>query len=120
MAKTDDRTLYIGTNEGVFRAMPNGGDDYTTQLLGLEREGMIRARVLVDKDDPRLLFVGANKGGMFRSADGGATWEEINQGITYKETWSLLQNPNTGEILVGTGPVSVFKSTNRGDSWVDC
>lgn len=57
---------------------------------------------------------------MYRSADGGKRWEEINRGIIYKEIWSLLQHPDTGELIVGTGPVSVFKSANRGDSWEDC
>src|SRR6266571_1422650 len=74
MATASDRVLYIGTNDGVYCAQPNGGED----------------------------------------------WTEINKGIIYKEVWSLLQNPETGEILVGTGPASVFKSTDRGESWIDC
>ena len=115
-----DRVLYIGTNEGVYCAEPNGGDDYSVRSLGLQGQGMIRCPVLVDKDDPRLLYTGTTKGGMFRSEDGGERWTEINQGITYKEVWSTAQNPTTGEIVVGTGPASVFKSTNRGESWSDC
>jgi photosystem II stability/assembly factor-like uncharacterized protein len=118
MAKTDDRVLYIGTVDGLFKAEPNG-DGYHAELIGLQGQGMVRGRVLIDKDDPQLLFAGTTRGGMFRSADGGKSWQEINQGITYKEIWSIVQRPDTGEILVGTGPVSLFSSSNRGDSWTD-
>jgi photosystem II stability/assembly factor-like uncharacterized protein len=119
MAKRDDRVLYLGTQGGAFKAEPNGGDDYTARPFGPQSEGGVRARVLVDQSDPRLIFVGTNRGGMFRSPDGGASWEEINKGITYKEIWSVVQRPDTGEVLVGTGPVSIFKSANHGDSWED-
>jgi len=118
MARTDDRVLYIGTQQGLFKAEP-GQDGYAVTPLGLEGEGMVRSRVLIDKDDRRRLFAGTTKGGMFRSVDGGASWQEINKGITYKEIWSIVQRPDTGEILVGTGPVSVFASSNYGDSWDD-
>ncbi len=120
MATSDDRVLYLGTQGGVFRAEPNGGDGYTARPLGLQSEGGVRAKVLVDQSDPTLIFVGTSKGGMFRSPDGGKSWEEINKGITYKEIWSVAQHPATGEIVIGTGPVSIYKSSNRGDSWEDC
>jgi photosystem II stability/assembly factor-like uncharacterized protein len=118
MAKTDDRVLYLGTQGGPFKAEPTGST-YTARPMGLQAEGGVRGRILIDKDDPNLIFVGTNKGGMFRSPDGGSTWQEINKGITYKEIWSVAQRPDTGEIFVGTGPVSIFKSANRGDSWED-
>src|SRR5581483_7689139 len=110
MAKSDDRVLYLGTQGGVFRAEPNGGDDYTVRPIGLQSEGGVRARVLVDQSDSSLVFCGTAKGGMFRSPDGGKSWEEINKGITYKEIWSMVQRPDTGEIIIGTGPVSIYKS----------
>jgi photosystem II stability/assembly factor-like uncharacterized protein len=119
MAKTDDRVLYLGTQGGVFRAEPNGGDDYSVRPFGLQSAGGIRARVLVDQNDPKLIFAGTGKGGMFRTRDGGKSWEEINRGITYKEIWSLVQHPDTGDIYVGTGPVSVFRTSNQGESWED-
>src|SRR5262249_38056857 len=43
----------------------------------------------------------------------------INQGIIYKEIWSLAQHPRTGELYVGTCPPSVFKSLDRGETWID-
>jgi photosystem II stability/assembly factor-like uncharacterized protein len=119
MAATDDRVLYLGTYEGVYRAEPKG-DGYEATLLGLADQGGLRARVIVDKDDANLLMAGTVKGGMFRSEDAGATWQEINQGITYKEIWSMVQRPDTGEVIVGTGPVTVYKTRDHGDTWVDC
>jgi hypothetical protein len=57
---------------------------------------------------------------MFRSEDRGKTWHEKNDGLIYKEVWSIAQHPTTGVLFVGTGPAAVFKSTNYGDSWTFC
>lgn len=132
-----DRILYVGTWEGLYEARRNG-DTYKTRLLGLESppgppelwhnhrgvhpagRGGIRCPVVVDRDDPDRLYAGTNRAGVFRSDNGGRTWREINEGLVYKEVWSLAQHPATGELYVGTGPSALFKSSNRGDTWVEC
>lgn len=114
-----DGVMYLGTADGLYVAEPKGSA-YETRLLGLQGKGMIRCPVVVDIDDQDRLYCSTNQGGVYRSTDGGASWNEINEGITYKETWSLVQHPTTGELYVGTGPTSVFKSVDRGDTWTDC
>jgi photosystem II stability/assembly factor-like uncharacterized protein len=111
--------MYIGTADGLYFASSNG-NGYETRLMGLQGKGMIRWPALIDIDDAKRLYVSTNQGGVYRSLDAGETWQEINEGITYKETWSLVQHPSTGDMYVGTGPTSVFKSTDRGDTWIDC
>ncbi|OGQ79385.1 MAG: hypothetical protein A3F90_01450 [Deltaproteobacteria bacterium RIFCSPLOWO2_12_FULL_60_19] len=66
------------------------------------------------------MYAATSRAGVFLSDDRGQTWCEINEGITYKEAWSLVQHPTTGELVLGTGPSSVFKSDDGGDSWSDC
>lgn len=61
-----------------------------------------------------------SRGGVFRSEDRGRSWREINEGIVYKETWSLAQHPKTGELVLGTGPTAIFKSSDGGDHWSEC
>ena len=114
----DDRTLYVSTDKGLFQARSNGSG-YTAQSIAFDHYAPMRWPVVVDCDNPRRLYVGTSKSGMFRSDDAGKTWREINQGIIYKEIWSLAQHPRTGELYVGTGPASVFKSLDRGESWID-
>ena len=119
MAVTTDRALYVGTTEGLYHAEPDGVR-YEAELIGLQGKGAVRAPLVIDKDDPRRLYAGTNRAGMQRSEDGGKTWREINEGIVYKEIWSAEQHPVTGELVIGTGPATIFKSSDRGDTWIEC
>src|SRR5579871_944182 len=118
MAKGSDRKILIGTIDGLYEAVENGSS-WNTRLLGLQGTGIVRYPV-IDAEDPRRLYAGTSLEGMFRSEDGGVTWQEINRGILYKEIFSVAQNPKTYELYVGTQPASVFKSTNGGDSFAEC
>ena len=103
MVVATDRRLYVSTDKGLFQARSNGRG-YEAQSLAFDRYAPMRWPVVVDCDNPRRLYAGTSKGGMFRSDDAGQNWREINQGIIYKEIWSLAQHPRTGELYVGTGP----------------
>ncbi len=119
MAVRSERILYIGTADGLYQAKSEG-NGYSASLLGLQGKGALRSPVVIDRIDPRQLYAGTSRAGVFRSENGGQIWREINEGIIYKEAWSLVQHPRTGELYVGTGPSSVFKSIDGGDTWIDC
>lgn len=119
MAVKADRILYVGTAEGLYRAEA-GGNGHGSRLLGLQGKGAIRSPVVIDRADRRRLYAGTSRAGVWRSEDGGESWREINEGVIYKEAWSLAEHPKTGELYLGTGPSSVFKSLDGGDSWIDC
>ncbi|NIO12138.1 MAG: hypothetical protein GTO40_30590, partial [Deltaproteobacteria bacterium] len=119
MAKGTNRVLYVGTADGLFEARPNGHETKTSRMA-LEECGAIRCPVVVDRSNPKVLYAATGKKGMLRSEDGGGSWREINNGIIYKEAWSLVQHPKTGDLFVGTGPSSVFKSSDGGETWTDC
>ena len=119
MATGGDRILYVGTSDGLFQVRLNNQATKASRL-GLEGCGTLRCPIVIDRMDPRCLYAATSKRGMLRSEDGGTSWREINEGILYKETWSLAQHPRTGDLFVGTGPSSVFKSTDRGERWTDC
>ena len=119
MANSSERILWLGTEDGLYRAESNG-NGYKSHPSGLQGKGALRSPVVIDRSDGRRLYAATGRGGVFRSEDEGETWREINEGVLYKETWSIAQHSKTGELYVGTGPSSVFKSTNGGDAWTDC
>lgn len=119
MATSSTRVLYLGTEEGLYLAEPDG-EEYNSRPLALQGKGALRSPVLIDRDDARCLYAATGRGGVQRSEDGGQNWREINDGILYKETWCIVQHPKTAELFVGTGPSSVFKSNDGGDHWIDC
>jgi len=113
-----NRVLYIGTDNGLVRVRPRGGEGYTIEPWGLG--GLVVMGVIVDSEASERIYAATRNDGMYRSDDGGETWKEVNKGILYKEIWSLAQHPRTGELFVGTQPPAVFKSVDRGESFFNC
>ncbi len=141
--------VYVGSGEGLRRPDLSTGDGIykstdagkTWQHLGL-RDGQQITSIIVDPQDPNRVFVavlghpyGPNpERGVFRSADGGATWQKIlykdddtgatdlafdpkNPQIIYADMWSSRRPPwSTGNPLEGHNG-GLFKSTDGGETW---
>src|SRR5579864_1775437 len=112
-------TLLIGSPQGAFRAEVNGGEP-RIESLGLQDAGGLRCPLVVDCNDPRVLFAGTVSAGVLRSQDGGKSWHQVNVGLTKPEIWWLEQHPKTGELWAGTSPASIFHSSDRGEHWQEC
>jgi photosystem II stability/assembly factor-like uncharacterized protein len=92
---------FLGTTNGVFRL-----HDGALEPLGLDGHSVT---ALHASDDA--LLAGSYGGGLFRSADGGRTWERIEAGLT-ASTFRFV----TAE-LAGTEPARVYRSSDGGRSW---
>lgn len=63
--------------------------------------------------------------GIFRSRDGGASWEDINHGLSRPMVCSIAMNPQehlfigTGHLLARSGGLGVFRSVDHGASWTN-
>src|SRR5438270_9488292 len=102
--------LYIGTGRGLFEAEGNG-QGYSVKPMGLHESGGLRCPVIIDKDDPRRLYAGTSRGGVFVSEDRGANWRAANHGLDRLEVWWLEQHPKTGDLWAGTSPSAMYKSS---------
>ena len=139
--------VYVGTGEanlrnsvsfgnGVYKST-DGGDSWSH--LGLEDTRHI-SRIVIDPRDPRRVFVGAmghafgpnEERGVFRSTDGGASWEKVlyvddrhgvsdleidptNPNILYAAFWHFERRPWT--LTSGSEEGGVYKSTDGGTTW---
>jgi photosystem II stability/assembly factor-like uncharacterized protein len=67
------------------------------------------------------LFAGAHTGGLYFSADRGATWQARAAGITIDQVFSLasVADRDAVTLYAGTEPVSLFRSRDYGESWVE-
>src|SRR5215831_15988062 len=73
-------TWYMGTSDGLFLVERQPGtENVSSRTLGLQHTGGFRARIVVDCDDSRRVFVGTTRAGIFRSDDAGLTWQECNE-----------------------------------------
>jgi hypothetical protein len=70
-------------------------------------------------------FIADRNNGFYRSTDQGATWTQINSGLTTTLGWTINVNPANGDLIASTysgtvinaNPVNFYRSTDEGNSW---
>ena len=147
VSESDPNVIYVGEGEqtvrgnvssgkGLWRST-DGGD--TWKSIGLKKSEHI-GRMRVHPTNPDLLYVAVMgnlwkpnvERGLYRSKNGGETWEKIlyvsdkagavdvifdpnNSRIIYASTWQIKRN---GYRMDSGGPDShLWKSTDGGDNW---
>ena len=149
VAPSDSRILYVASGEGLHRPDLSVGDGIyrsgdagkTWTHLGL-REGQQIPALAVDPANPDRLFAavlghpyGPNaERGIFRSTDGGKTWEKVlykddrtggsdvvldpkDPNVVYASLWQETLGPwEDANSYAGTGG-GLFKSTDGGATW---
>lgn len=148
VAPSDPNVIYVGSGAGIIRpdlAVGNGvykstdaGKTWTH--LGLRDSQMI-AQIDIDPSDPNRLFVAAlghpygpnEERGVFRSTDGGKTFEKVlykdaytsandvridpnDPNTVYAALWQQQQSFIEGSSFGGASG-GIFKSTDGGSSW---
>jgi hypothetical protein len=148
VAPSDPNVIYVGSGEGLQRPdlstgngiykSSDGGRSWTQ--LGL-RDGQQIPQIVVHSSDPNRLWVavlghpyGANEErGVFRSRDGGKTFEKVlyvdadtgaadlvidpkDADVLYAAMWEARQGPWENADFRGPGS-GVFKSTDAGTTW---
>lgn len=147
VADSDPNVIYVGTGSadvrgnssqgrGVWKSVDAGK---TWHFIGLPESGAVR-RVVVHPANPDLVYVTAlghmfgknRERGIYRSKDGGTSWEQVlflndstgasdlamnprNPRILYAGMWRTERKPWTN---ISGGPEGgVYKSTDGGDTW---
>ncbi|HEV2749666.1 MAG TPA: hypothetical protein VGV12_03970 [Gemmatimonadales bacterium] len=150
VAPSDPKTLYVGTGEGLQRPDLSVGDGIYTSTDGGAtwshgglRDGQQIPAVVVDPRDPRRAFAavlghpyGPNvERGVFRTADGGATWQKVlykdentgavelaldpaNPDIVFAALWAARQAPwEIGSSWTLPANNGLYKSADGGGTW---
>ena len=94
---------HVGFGDGVYRSA-DGGRTWTH--LGLEHSEHI-ARILVDPRDPKVALVAAQgplwtsggERGLYRTADGGATWTKVLGGGEWTGVTDVVRDPRDPDLL---------------------
>jgi photosystem II stability/assembly factor-like uncharacterized protein len=149
LSDSDANTIYVGMGESPIRGNVSHGDGVykstdggkTWKHIGLEDTRQI-SRIRVNPKNPDIVYVAAQghvwapnqQRGVFRSKDGGKTWEKVlfrndkagacdliidptNPNVLYAGFWEVYRKPWT---LESGGPGSgIFKSTDGGDTWTE-
>lgn len=116
-----NRVIYVA-GSSIRKSKDDGATWYDANA------GIGEARTLaIDPVHPNILY-GGNANGVYKTVDGGERWEEINNGVTYRNVTSILVHPNTPDIIYVSSvegdlfdPVRahVYKTTNGGQQWYE-
>lgn len=111
--------LFVATGESVARVDVDA-DGTASTTFGLE--GVRVECVSVDPRDPNRIYVGTDEDGVFKSLDGGETWEPGGDGIPHKRTPSIAISPAHVEngksvVYAGTEPSNLYRSDDDGETW---
>lgn len=145
----DSRVIYVGTGEvnpggggvayggaGIFRSTDSGA---SWEPLGLEHTGAI-GRIRIDPTDRNRIFVAAlgllwersEERGVYRTTDGGETWERVlfvaddagavdliqrpdDPDVLYAAIWQRLRQPESYDY--GGPRCAVHRTTDGGETW---
>lgn len=147
VSEWDPNVIYVGGGEKTIRGNVSHGDGMWKSLdkgktwthIGLADSRHI-PRIRIHPKNPDLVYVAAlghlygpnEQRGVFRSKDGGHTWEKVlfpsnqagavdlimdpgNPRILYASTWRVLRTPYSLES--GGEGSGLWKSTDGGDTW---
>jgi photosystem II stability/assembly factor-like uncharacterized protein len=111
---------------GVFKSI-DGGESWSAASTGLTSTGLSNSisltrrylsALVIDPLTPTTLFVGAGRDGVFKSTNGGESWNAASNGLPEVDIRILAIDPLTPTTLYAGGfQGGVFKSTDGGENW---
>ena len=72
--------------------------------------------VAISQEDPDTVYVGTSDEGLFKSPDGGESWERLS-GIAHSRITAVAISPVDEAVYAGTEPSSLFVSQDGEESW---
>ncbi len=99
----DRRVLYIGATDGIWRSLDRGA---TWSRWGQGLEGVTVSAIAISPADRLIAFAGTRHAGLYRTADGGATWEPAWEGV--------LATASVRHILFSRDGRAVYVASDRG------
>ena len=149
VSESDPNIIYVGEGEQTLRGNVSSGHGMwkssdageTWKYLGLPKSEHI-SRIRIHPENPEIVYVGVignlwkpnSERGLYKTNDGGMTWEKIlyvsdkagigdlildpnNSRIIYATTWQMKRN---GYRMDSGGPDSkIFRSYDSGKTWED-
>ncbi len=112
---TNDKRIYSGTTQGLYVS-----EDEGRKWKRLTAGNVIVNAIQIDPEDGRKIVIGTEYRGVLKSADGGRTWGDSNDGFVHRRISWILPDPEaSGRYIVGavSGGGGLYQYDDRSSSW---
>lgn len=129
----DDNTMYAGFSSGGVYKTTNGGESWNPIFDDVPFTSI--GKIVVDPSDSQIVYVGTGDpnisgfpilgGGLYKSTDGGNTWEYKGLKENFIISDIIINETDPNQLLVSTMGLpmvkdenrGLFKSTDAGETW---
>ena len=119
---SEKRTVFAGADDGLYQSR-DGGQSFAR--LDSPMNACDVWKIAVDPANPDIIFAGTRPAALFRSTDGGCTWQKLPADIVEEcpnvgvpRVTALTVDPSDPSIVwAGIEVDGVRRSTDGGDSW---
>jgi photosystem II stability/assembly factor-like uncharacterized protein len=119
---TNPEVIYAGAQDGLAKSTDGG-----LSWRFLSADLSYPRKILVDPIEPWVLYAcrralpyedGSAAPGIYKSTDGGASWQVKGEGTAGEYVYNLALDPRTPQVIYAGGREGlVFKSTDAGETW---
>jgi hypothetical protein len=120
-AGVSEAGLFASRDQGKSWQVSPGLDEHPTRASwGAGFGGLCAHSILTDARNADRIWVGISAAGVFRSDDGGLTFEKKNEGVPAAPdhcVHSLAHDPNDADVIFRQDHRGMYRSDDGGDHW---
>ena len=120
---TDPNIIYVGSPAGGFLQSDDYGSTWVNKSNALSRLGI--SSIVIHPSNPDIIYIGtgdrdggdAPGRGVWRSTNGGQSWQQWNSGMGNRTVYEILMHPSNPDIMIASTNSKIYKTINGGQSW---
>jgi len=119
----DPDIVWVGSPSGGLWKTTSNGNQWESSTQDLPTLGV--SSILIDHTNHSVMYIGTGDRdagdayglGVYRSTDGGETWQPWNAGISNHTVGRLLMHPDNNMIILAATNGGLFRTANGGATW---